>query len=226
MGTQVRSAIERSNGAVVLVGTGSTQAIVGGGAGGETPDVIIDFSSEVGAVAAAGISLAHRTPLLVATTGLSDAARSEVLAVALVAPVMLAPNTSLGVAVMRRLVREAARCLPRFSITISETHHTRKRDRPSGTALSLAEAAREGGNRSPSRDEIEVIREGEVIGHHEVHLTGSFERLSLVHDAQDRALFAEGALHLAAWLVKQPPGAWTPDDWLDSGGHGRLSTTP
>lgn len=137
-----------------------------------------------------------------------------------------AANTSLGVAVARRLVEEMVLMLrraagPDFAMEIVETHHVHKLDAPSGTALALAGAIDRGLGQcdgAPARfdrSRISSIRQGEVIGDHEVRARGPGEILSISHHAVSRDLFALGALRLAAWMVGRPSGMHTVDDWLN-----------
>lgn len=156
----------------------------------------------------------HPLPYLCATTGLSESTRSRILGLGTAAPTMIAPNTSLGVAVLRRLVQVSTRLLTGHAIHISEAHHVHKRDRPSGTALALARAVTEAGGPAIPAEGIEVERSGETVGTHEVRFEGVADTLSIRHEAKDRRLFAAGALTLAAWLAGRGPGAWTVDDWL------------
>lgn len=177
-------------------------------------DVIIDFSSDEGAAAISEAARDAGMALLCATTGLSERTRACVLAVGERAPVMIAPNTSLGVAVMRRLVREATTLLAGAEVSVYEAHHQHKRDRPSGTALSLVAAIAESGGPAVPREEVRVVREGEIVGTHEVAWAGPFDTLTVRHEAQNRRLFAAGAITLARWLVSRQPGVWSVDDWL------------
>jgi 4-hydroxy-tetrahydrodipicolinate reductase len=127
---------------------------------------------------------------------------------------MVAPNTSLGVAVTRRLVAEAARLLPGFDVDIVETHHSRKLDAPSGTARSLAEAVARGSGKPMDSGRIHSIRAGDVIGDHAVSFCGQGERVTVSHSATSRDLFALGALRMARWLSGQRPGLRTTDEWF------------
>ena len=226
MGQYVEAEVARDLSHCTIVGRAVRASEVAGASRLAGAQVAIDFSTPEGACSMARAAREASLPLLCATTGLTPAQRAEVLAVASVAPVMIAPNTSLGVAVARRVAAVAARLLDGYSVEIMEAHHIHKKDRPSGTALSLAESVSAGSGVSIPAEAIAVTREGEIIGHHEVHFVGASERLSIIHDAGSRKLFAEGALRLARWLVSQPPGAWTIDDWLDSLGAPRLSTRP
>ncbi|MSR18244.1 MAG: 4-hydroxy-tetrahydrodipicolinate reductase [Phycisphaerales bacterium] len=179
-------------------------------------DVIIDFSSDEGTRSAIDTANRLGIGLLVCTTNLSAITLSHIEALAASAPVMIAPNTSLGVSVLRRLVRDAARMLSKEAdIDIIEQHHTKKLDSPSGTAKSLAEAIGTGRGKPLETSRIHAIRAGEIVGEHQVQFTLQGESVTLIHRAQTRDLFARGALQLARWLATRRPGMWTVDDWLD-----------
>lgn len=177
-------------------------------------DVVIDFSSDEGAVRAAETATALGCALLVGTTGLSQASLDAIARAAERIPAMVAPNTSLGVAVTRRLVAEAARMLPGFHVDIVETHHARKLDAPSGTAKSLAEAVARGSGRTLETGRIHSIRAGDVVGEHVVTFSGAGERVTVAHEATSRDLFALGALRMARWLAGRRPGMHAPDEWF------------
>lgn len=187
--------------------------------GGEI-DAIVDFSSDEGALRASALAAQLGAALLVGTTGLSAATRDTVARSAAGIPVMIAPNTSLGVAVTRRLAEEAARLLPGFDVDIVETHHTRKLDAPSGTAKSLAEAVGRGLRKPLDSSRIHAIRAGDVVGDHEVVFSGAGERVTVAHRATSRDLFALGALRMARWLAGQAPGMHTADEWFADFAHG------
>lgn len=179
-------------------------------------DCVIDFSSACGAIRAAHLATDHGAALLSCTTGLDDEARGAVLGAAKKICVMVAPNTSLGVAVARRLCRDAARLLgSEYAVDLIEHHHHRKIDAPSGTALALADAVRDGSGIPLPPSRIHSIRSGDTIGAHSVQFAGPFETIRIEHDAVSRQLFAVGALRLARWLHGRPAGLVTLDDWLD-----------
>ena len=121
-----------------------------------------------------------------------------------------ASNFSLGVAVLVDLVERAARALPGWDCDIVEQHHTRKVDAPSGTALTLGEAAGRGG----SEARYAAIRAGDIVGEHTVQFATLGERIELVHRATNRDIFARGALHAAAWLSRRGPGRYRIADVL------------
>lgn len=163
--------------------------------------VLIDFSSPQGAVNAAAIAHQARLPLLVGTTGLSLEHRAAVERAAANAPVIIAPNTSLGVAVTAHAAAQAARLLgPDFRASIVEAHHAHKKDAPSGTALRLARAARDAGATLPD-DQILAIRAGDIVGEHTLRFAGPGEEITITHRATSRDLFARGALRAALWLA-------------------------
>jgi 4-hydroxy-tetrahydrodipicolinate reductase len=176
-------------------------------------DVVIDFSSDAGARDAATLALERGAALLVGSTGLSQLTLAALHEASRDIALLIAPNTSLGVAVLAHLTAAAARMLgPDFAIAISETHHTMKRDAPSGTALRLARALRErGGKAGAAFDDaaIHSIREGQVIGDHSVTFTGPGETITLSHSATSRDLFARGALNAAAFLAGKPAGRYS-----------------
>lgn len=201
------------------------------GASGADPgtecDVVIDFSSDAGARDAIALAKGRRVPLVSGTTGLTDSTRRHLGEASREIPVLHSANTSLGVAVARRLVAEMVRVLhraagPEFTMEIVETHHIHKLDAPSGTALALADAIDRGLTGCDGfpaarfdRSRISSIRQGEVIGDHEVRARGPGEILGITHHAVSRDLFALGALRLAGWMVGRQPGMHTVDDWLD-----------
>ncbi|MCP3904154.1 MAG: 4-hydroxy-tetrahydrodipicolinate reductase [Planctomycetes bacterium] len=171
-------------------------------------DVVIDFSTPQGTERVVRFAAERGVACLVGTTGLSpenletvdDAARSTA--------VMIAPNTSLGVAVMSHLAAEATRLLDdEFDIDLVESHHAGKRDAPSGTALRLVEAIRCAGTEVPA-DRVHAIRAGDIVGEHSLHFSGAGERIEIMHAATSRDVFARGALRAAAWLVGRPPGRY------------------
>jgi 4-hydroxy-tetrahydrodipicolinate reductase len=194
--------------------------------------VALDFS-QGGAVAAhAQACAAAGIPLLVGATGYDAAAHDELTRAALKIAVLIAPNTSLGVAVLNQLAAEAARALGEsFDADIFEAHHRSKRDAPSGTALRLGETvahargrsldevavyARYGKDTARSHDSIgfSVVRAGDIVGEHTVIFAGAGECLELTHRVTDRMTFARGALRAAAWLQGRPPGLYDMQDVL------------
>ncbi|HXN10944.1 MAG TPA: 4-hydroxy-tetrahydrodipicolinate reductase [Steroidobacteraceae bacterium] len=198
-----------------------------------TAQLVIDFSNATAAASNLSACAAARVPLLLGTTGLESSIEPLLMEAARHIPVLVAPNTSLGVNLLLELVRTAARCLPaQFDVEILEAHHRHKRDAPSGTAIELGQAVaaargaatdapllrESAGRRAAPRTAGEigfaVLRGGDVVGEHEVWFLGEGERLRLGHVATDRAVFARGALQAGVWLVSQPPGRYAMRDFF------------
>lgn len=177
--------------------------------------VIVDFSTVEGAQASIDLAKGTRAALLVGTTGLSDDILARLRDLASTNAVLVAPNTSLGVAVARHLAKTAARLLGPASwrVDIVESHHDRKKDAPSGTALALAKSLGEGGMKV-APDQIHAIRAGDTVGEHEVRFAGPSERLHIMHQAVSRDLFAAGALRAAKWLAGRSAGLYEMEDVL------------
>ena len=185
-------------------------------------DVVIDFSSDSGAARAAAFARDHRAALLVGTTALSPETTRAIHEISCQVPVMIAPNASLGIAVLAQLASLAVdRLGPQYQIDIIETHHAAKRDAPSGTAMRLAREIRESGGTLPE-SRIFSVREGDIVGEHTIQFSGPGEVIRISHQATSRDLFALGALRAAAWLVDQAPGLYTIEQSLSeaqSTGH-------
>jgi 4-hydroxy-tetrahydrodipicolinate reductase len=168
-------------------------------------DVVIDFSTAEATRANLHACHAARKPLLIGTTGFAAGLESEFAVAARDIALLIAPNTSLGVTLLIELARTAALALPGFAAGITETHHQEKRDAPSGTALSLAAAIREG---REAEVPISSVRQGEVVGEHTVRFAGAAEEICLTHRALERGIFARGALAAGLWLAAQPAGRY------------------
>lgn len=169
--------------------------------------VVVDFSLPHAARDHVDQCALARVPLVLGTTGLPAGIEADFARAAERIPLLVAPNTSLGVTLLLDLVRRAASALPDdFDVTIVEAHHRAKKDAPSGTALALGRsvaAGREG------VVEYAVVRGGDLAGEHTVRFVGTGEELALGHRATDRAIFARGALRAAAWLARQAPGQYS-----------------
>jgi 4-hydroxy-tetrahydrodipicolinate reductase len=178
--------------------------------------VAIEFSTPASALANVLACIAASCPVVVGTTGWYDElprVRAEVERAG--GAVLYAPNFSVGVAVFDRVVAEAARlfaAVPSFEGHLVETHHSAKKDAPSGTAAALARTAETAGGRPIG---ITSVRVGSVPGTHELVFDAPFEQVRLVHEARDRRVFAEGALVAARWLIGRR-GVFTMADVLSS----------
>jgi len=238
---RVAAAIERADhpdlGADLarLAGSGPAGVIVGAdlARGVAGVDVVIDLSHPAAAARTADAAAAAGKALLCGTTGLDEAALAAIDRAAAKVPVLHTPNLSPGAAVLAELVRRAAAALgEEYDVEIVELHHRRKVDAPSGTALMLArEAARGRGEEAPDlclgrngrtgerpagQIGVHAVRGGSVFGEHRVILAGPHERLEIVHSAESRALFAEGALRAALFLARAKPGRYTMADVLEA----------
>jgi 4-hydroxy-tetrahydrodipicolinate reductase len=170
-------------------------------------DVVIDFTTPEATIAHAQVGQELRKPLVIGTTGLSDAQRETLRLIANTVPVVYSPNMSLGVNVLLELVRIAAQRLGTdYDLEIVEAHHRHKKDSPSGTARRFAEVSASARNQLPGAIPIHAVRAGDIIGDHTVILAGPAERLELTHRAHSRDVFAQGALKAAEFIVGQSPG--------------------
>jgi 4-hydroxy-tetrahydrodipicolinate reductase len=196
-----------------------------------TAHAILDFTVPKVSVELAALAAQARIVHVIGTTGLAPADDAKIAAAARHAVVVKSGNMSLGVSLLAALVKKAARALPDFDIEIVEMHHRNKVDAPSGTALLLGRAAAEGrdialeGHSMRGRDGITGVRNdgaigfaslrgGTVVGEHEVILAGPGERIVLAHVAEDRAIFAHGAIAAARWGQGKKPGLYAMADVL------------
>jgi 4-hydroxy-tetrahydrodipicolinate reductase len=188
--------------------------------------VALDFSTPLNVGVHARVCVARQVPLLVGTTGFDAPTRAILESAARSIPLLIAPNTSIGVGVLRQLVGLAAAALGEgFDAEVGEAHHRDKRDAPSGTALALGEAIAEArgaaladiavyerhGITDPRRIGsvgFSVIRAGDIVGEHTVTFASAGERIELTHRATDRMVFARGALKAADWLIGRPAGLY------------------
>ena len=191
-------------------------------------DVLVDFSAPDALEASLGRALSASIPILIGTTGLDETADQRVADAAKQVAVLRAPNTSLGIAVLAQLVERAAQLLgPEWDIEIAEIHHRMKTDAPSGTAWLLGHAAARGRgveldaqagrcgtglSRKAGAIGFASLRGGTVAGEHDVMFLGDKERVILSHKAENRMIFAKGALAGARFLVDKPAGVYSMRD--------------
>jgi len=179
------------------------------------PDLLIDFSLPAGTRVASGWCAAERVALLSGVTGLDGEAREALAAAAAEAAVLWSPNLSLGVNLLADLAERAAAVLdPHTPVLVEDIHHQWKKDAPSGTALMLGAAIAAQRKGDAGTVDYHSLREGEVIGEQTGRFSLSGETIELVHRAEDRSIYALGALAAGRWLVRQPPGLYTARDWL------------
>ena len=189
-------------------------------------DVVIDFSNHLGTEALLLEAVKRNLPVILCTTGHTEAERQRIFDAAEQIPVFFSANMSLGVAILTKLVREAAAKFP-GDAEIVEIHHRRKLDAPSGTALSLARAIQEErpgyeivcgrsgqSKRQPTDISVQAVRMGNIAGIHEVFFGTDTETITLKHEAHDRGVFADGALAAAQFIVGKPAGLYNMEDLL------------
>jgi len=196
-------------------------------------DGVLDFTAPAATVEFAGYAAQARIAHIIGTTGCTEADDARIQAAARHATIVKSGNMSLGVNLLAVLVEQAAKALSAsdFDIEVLEMHHRHKVDAPSGTALLLGEAAARGRQINLAEESVRVrdghtgprpegsigfatLRGGSVVGDHSVILAGAGERIVLSHHAEDRALFARGAVKAALWANGRKPGLYTMRDVL------------
>ncbi len=198
----------------------------------DASDALVDFSAPVALAGNLRAAIGAGIPILVGTTGLDDSHMQAIDNAARAVPVLQTGNTSLGVTLLAHLVEEAASKLgPDWDIEIVEMHHRMKVDAPSGTALLLGQAAAKGrnvslvgnmesgrhghtGKRQEGAIGFAALRGGTVAGEHSVYFAGEQERITLTHLAENRMIFANGAVKGATWLIGKQPGRYAMTDVL------------
>ena len=229
MGRAVIAAAEESPDAAVK---GTTTSSGDPGAALQGADVAIEFALPQATAANLAACLAAKRPIVIGTTGHDEAQRAQIATAAREIAIVLAPNMSLGVNLLLKLVELTAGKLDAsYDIEVFEVHHRNKKDAPSGTALALgaaaaagrgvklsdvADYARYGAGEVRERGAIgfSVFRGGDIVGDHTVTFAGAGERIELTHRASDRLSFARGAVQAARWLVGRPPGLYSMQDVL------------
>jgi len=186
-------------------------------------DVVVDFSFHSATAGIAALAARHGKPLVIGTTGHTEAEKAAIRKATAGIPVVWAGNYSIGVNLLNSLVRRATRVLgDGWDVELVEMHHRLKKDAPSGTAEKLLEILRDErkvgadqlrhgrsglvGERTPSEIGVHALRGGDVIGDHTVLFASDGERLELTHKASSRTIFAQGALRAARWVVGKPAG--------------------
>lgn len=210
----------------VLAGVGNLGVMVDAdvGSGLLGADVVIDFTIAPAFDSMLRAAMQHGVAVVSGTTRLTDDSVALIDKASHKIPVLWAPNMSVGVQVLAKLVRDAVSALGvDYDVEIVETHHNQKADAPSGTATFLEEAARsvrnelvaqhgrEGqvGKREPNEIGMHALRGGGVVGDHSVHLIGEYDRIEITHRAMRRELFAAGALRAARFVAGKEPGRYT-----------------
>ena len=228
MGQLLSKAIEATDDMEVIAGvtpTGANGAYLEPAAYQGPADMVIDFSHHDGTVPLIDYCVERKLPVVVCTTGQTEEEMAYIAKAAEQIPVFKSANMSLGVALVKKAVKDIAAKFGQCDIEIVEAHHNRKVDAPSGTAIMLADAVREArpelhynmgrsgqGKREPDEIGISAIRMGNVVGTHEVMFGTNSQTITVKHEAHDRGLFADGAITAARFLIDQPAGLYNMDD--------------
>ncbi|MEW6186016.1 MAG: 4-hydroxy-tetrahydrodipicolinate reductase [Thermodesulfobacteriota bacterium] len=195
-------------------------------------EVIIDFTFHTASMDHLRLAAQRKKPIIIGSTGFTAAEMEEAKTLAESVPCVLAPNMSVGVNVLLKVVGEVAKVLGEdFDIEVLEAHHNLKKDAPSGTAMKLAQVLaqarsldldqaavyeRKGiiGERKRGEIGIQTLRAGDIIGEHTVLFGGQGERIEIIHRAQSRDTFVRGALRAARWIVGRGNGLYDMQDVL------------
>jgi 4-hydroxy-tetrahydrodipicolinate reductase len=194
-------------------------------------DAVIDFSSPESSLELAKIAAARKIPLVIGTTGFTSQQETQLKEIVKSIACVKAPNMSMGVNLLFKLVEEAAKVLKSYDKEIVEAHHHLKKDAPSGTAKGILQAMQKGlgkniekdvvtgrsgmvGERKPDEIGVFAVRAGDIVGDHTVLFAGGGERLELIHRAHSREPFAQGSLTAAKFAAKAKPGFYDMQDVL------------
>lgn len=193
----------------------------------EKPDVIVDFSVPIATLNILKYATQSKTAMVIATTGFNAEQLEEIKKASNIIPIFKSSNMSFDINLMKKIVAEVALALKGTDIEIVETHHNRKVDAPSGTAITLADSINEalGNNmeyvfnrhdihekRNPNEIGFSSIRGGNIVGEHSVQFFGAHETFEIKHTSYSRDVFAEGALKACEFIVSQQPGLYGMDD--------------
>ena len=226
-GIEVGSAVDLAAGSwgATPIGTDVSAAIA-------NCDELVDFTRPAGTLEHVRACVAAKRAIVIGTTGFSAAQAEEIHRAATTIPIVMAPNMSVGVNVMLKLVELGSRALgPDYDVEIFEMHHRKKVDAPSGTALALGEVAAAARATSLEKDGVfarhgatgerrdgtlgfSVARGGDVVGDHTVFFAGTGERIEVTHRSSSRATYAQGAMRAARFLAGKPPGLYDMQDVL------------
>lgn len=196
----------------------------------KSSDVVIDFTTANALSTHVNLSLNHKKPLVVGTTGLGPHHKQLFSSAATQIPLVVSSNMSIGITLLSSFIQKAGRLLDEsYDIEIAELHHRHKKDAPSGTSLMLGQAAATGrgkllddlqcdhnrhGERIKGSIGFSVQRGGAIIGDHSVRFISDEEMIEFSHRGLSRTLYAKGALHAAEWVIAQKPGLYSMVDVL------------
>ena len=176
-------------------------------------DGMIEFSSPEASLDHLDYVVKFKKSLVLGTTGFSEEQKKEIVRAAAKVPIVFSPNMSIGVNVLFHLLQQALQCLPKeYKARVKEAHHIYKKDAPSGTAQFLAQIIKQG--QGVSNVDIQSIREGEIIGDHEIILESPWDTIRLSHSAKTRDIFALGALKAMKFITRKKKGLYNMADVL------------
>ncbi len=175
-------------------------------------DCVIDFSQPGATLEHLKKCVSFKKPMVIGTTGFSEQEVGLIKEASKTIPIVFSPNMSIGVNVVFKVLKDLASTLKGYQIKIIEAHHTHKKDAPSGTAKKIAQIIE---NASGSKvSGIESIREGEIVGDHEIIFDAEFDTITLKHSAKSRDIFASGALAAAKWVINKKKGLFSMEDCI------------
>lgn len=191
-------------------------------------DIVVDFSHHSLTKELIDFGIKNNIPLIIATTGQTEEEKNIIIEASKKIPVFYAANYSIGIAVLIKEAKNIVKAFPNADIEIVETHHNRKIDAPSGTALKIADGLKEvrndanfvfgrNGNKKREKNDIGIsaIRLGNVVGIHEVLISTEHECISIKHEAYDRGLFAEGTINAIKFIKGKSAKLYSMNDMLD-----------
>ncbi len=227
MGKTIEQELNRLNETILgIIDPTKDQCLTSLGKLKEIPDVILDFSHPSSLHTLLKYATTNQVPVVIATTGFNEAQEKEIKSASHITPILYTKNTSLGITVMQKIVRELSKALSDFDIEIIEKHHNQKVDAPSGTAKLLLNEIRETRNvntlygregvskRQKNDVTVHAVRGGTIMGEHTVLFAGDDEIIEIKHTALSKKLFAKGAVKAATFIIDQKPGLYTMQDAL------------
>lgn len=183
----------------------------------EIPDIFIDFSHKEALAKHLKLCLEESIPMVIGVTGLSEPEKENIKKVSKSLPILLSPNMSIGANLIFKLLALSSKVLGEKNqnpdVAITEIHHKHKKDAPSGTAKHIAEIIAEHSDKN-TPIQMSSLRLGEVMGTHSIIFALEGEQLEISHKADDRIIFAKGAVMAAKWLYQKPPGLYDMQDVL------------
>lgn len=177
-------------------------------------DCLIEFTNPKATVEHLALLVEFKKSAVIGTTGLTDKEQAKIKEVSASIPIVYAPNMSVGVNLLFKLIERCASLLKDYKVQVEEAHHIHKKDAPSGTAKKIAQIINAEGFGIKTED-IKASRIDEVVGDHRVIFESGMDKIELFHSAKTRDIFAAGALRAAEWVVGKAPGLYCMNDVLD-----------